>query len=47
MNAAVRLALILGALLYAWQSRAHGDADFWVCRRPDKTRRCFFAPLGM
>lgn len=24
-----------------------GDADYWVCRRPDKSRRCFFVPAGM
>lgn len=23
-----------------------GDGDFWLCRRPDKTVRCAFAPLG-
>ncbi len=23
-----------------------GDGDFWVCRRPDRTIRCAFAPLG-
>lgn len=23
-----------------------GDADFWICRRADKSIRCAFAPAG-
>lgn len=28
------------------ETQASGDNQFWICRRPDKSRRCTFAPSG-
>ncbi len=26
------------------EAQSSGDGQYWICRRPDKTRRCFFFP---
>lgn len=28
------------------EAAASGDDQFWICRRPDKSRRCVFFPPG-
>lgn len=36
--------ILPGEFVPRHEAQVSGDGRYWVCRRPDKTRRCFFFP---